>query len=213
MTITRQEWLSTLQKNQQQMIRWEPGPDDHAALERVFPNVDPGVYPFGTRVLVQLRLERSQSRGGIALVQETKDTERWNEAVAQIIALGPLAFRKRDTLQPWAEGMWAEVGDFVRVPKFGGDRWEVAVDDQDAVDRHQKRIEQIEAELRELRDPEAVRDATLRRVEERSYSLQTELKQLKARDPDMLQVVFAQFNDYELIGEITGSPLDMKVYV
>ena len=36
-----------------------------------------------------------------------------------------MLFRSRDTMQPWPEGTWANVGDFVRVPKWGGDRWEI----------------------------------------------------------------------------------------
>jgi hypothetical protein len=30
-------------------------------------------------------------------------------------------------MQPWTEGSWAELGDFVRVPRWGGDRWERVV--------------------------------------------------------------------------------------
>ena len=45
--------------------------------------------------------------------------------IGKVIAIGPLAFRKRDSMDPWPEGAWAQVGDFVRVPKWGGDRWEV----------------------------------------------------------------------------------------
>lgn len=44
--------------------------------------------------------------------------------IGKVVAIGPLAFKNRDTMQPWAEGSWAEVGDFVRVPRWGGDRWE-----------------------------------------------------------------------------------------
>jgi len=64
---------------------------------------------------------------GIILVSETKETEKWQNMVAKVIALGPLAFKKRDTMEPWVEGIWCEVGDFLRVPKWGGDRWEVPV--------------------------------------------------------------------------------------
>jgi hypothetical protein len=42
-----------------------------------------------------------------------------------VIALGPLAFKKRDTMEPWVEGIWCEIGDFLRVPKWTGDRWQV----------------------------------------------------------------------------------------
>ena len=47
--------------------------------------------------------------------------------VAKVIDIGPLAFKKRDTMEPWPEGSWCEVGDYLRVPKWGGDRWEVPV--------------------------------------------------------------------------------------
>ena len=30
-------------------------------------------------------------------------------------------------MEPWPEGSWCEVGDYIRVPKWGGDRWEVMV--------------------------------------------------------------------------------------
>jgi len=50
--------------------------------------------------------------------------------VAKVIAIGPLAFKKRDTMEPWPEGSWCEVGDYLRVPKWGGDRWEVPVPGQ-----------------------------------------------------------------------------------
>ena len=45
--------------------------------------------------------------------------------VGKVIELGPIAFRKRDSMEPWVEGTWCEVGDYIRVPKWGGDRWEV----------------------------------------------------------------------------------------
>jgi hypothetical protein len=28
-------------------------------------------------------------------------------------------------MEPWPEGSWCENGDYVRVAKYGGDRWEV----------------------------------------------------------------------------------------
>ena len=34
-------------------------------------------------------------------------------------------------MQPWPEGSWANVGDFVRVPRWGGDRWERRVVGED----------------------------------------------------------------------------------
>lgn len=99
-------------------------------MKDLFPDVDPGVTPFGHRVLVQLRRVVNKSAGGIILAQVSKDTEAWNINVAKLIAIGPLAFRKRDTMEPWPEGVWASPGDYVRVPKYGGDRWSIDLNDE-----------------------------------------------------------------------------------
>jgi len=93
------------------------------ALERAFPVCDPGVYPLGSRILVQIRTPETKSKGGIILTDSDKDTEMWNTTVAKVLALGPLAFHNRDTLKMWPEKQWCGVNDYVRVPKYGGDRW------------------------------------------------------------------------------------------
>jgi co-chaperonin GroES (HSP10) len=81
---------------------------------------------------VQLRRTKQKTTSaGIILVEETKETEKWNNMVAKVIEVGPLAFKNRDTMQGWPEGSWCEVGDYIRVPKWGGDRWEVKVEGQD----------------------------------------------------------------------------------
>jgi len=103
---------------------------DSADLRDAFPAVDPGAIPLGARVLVQLRrTKKTVTSAGIILVSETKETEKWQNMVAKVISLGPLAFKKRDTMESWVEGTWCEVGDYIRVPKWGGDRWEVPVPD------------------------------------------------------------------------------------
>lgn len=99
--------------------------EQEQSIDEAFPDVDPGLRPFGTRVLVQLRVAPRQSKGGIILVDESRETEKWNTQIAKVIALGPVAFRNRETLESWPEGPWCEVGAFVRVSKYGGDRLEV----------------------------------------------------------------------------------------
>lgn len=96
-------------------------------LEWAFPNIEPGNRPLGGRVLVQLRRVKKTTASGIILHQETRDHEKYNTQIAKIVALGPLAYRNRDTMALWPEGVWANVGDYVRVPKYGGDRFEVPV--------------------------------------------------------------------------------------
>lgn len=102
---------------------------DENALAEAFPAVDAGVQPFGSRVLVQIRTPKSKTAAGIILHNETKDTEKWNTQVAKVVSVGPLAFKNRNTMENWPEGNWCMSGDFVRVPKYGGDRWEVPIAD------------------------------------------------------------------------------------
>jgi co-chaperonin GroES (HSP10) len=103
-----------------------------AELAWAFPSVDPGAKPLGGRILVQLRrTKKKATSAGIILVEETKETEKWQNMVAKVIEIGPLAFKHRDTMAAWPEGSWCEVGEYIRVPKWGGDRWEVKVPGED----------------------------------------------------------------------------------
>jgi co-chaperonin GroES (HSP10) len=105
---------------------------NEAEINWAFPVVDPGAKPLGGRILVQLRRTKKRTTSaGIILVEETKETEKWQNMVAKVIEIGPLAFKNRDTMQGWPEGSWCEVGDYIRVPKWGGDRWEVPVEGED----------------------------------------------------------------------------------
>jgi len=112
-------------------VKTKEDPDTRTELE-CFPVVDAGVEIVGDRVLVQLRREKTTSKGGIILVDETKQTLRFNETVAKVIDIGPLAYKNPDTLEPWPEGPWCKVGDLVRTIKYGGDRYVVQPDDDGA---------------------------------------------------------------------------------
>lgn len=100
---------------------------DPRSAEQVFPLIPIAAQPLGNRVLVQLRKVRTQSAGGILYVADTKDTQKQNEVVAIVRAVGPLAYKSRDVetgeLINWGEGDWVKPGDLVRVIKFSGDRW------------------------------------------------------------------------------------------
>lgn len=125
--------------------------------EDAFPKIEPGVRPFGSRVVVQVRRAKRKTKGGIILNDESRDTEQWNTQVGKVVAIGPLAFKNRNTMDEWPEGAWVKLGTYVRAPKYGGDRWSVATEDG--------------------------------------------------------EVVFAMFNDMDILGEITGDPLAMKAYL
>jgi len=108
-------------------ISGSEGVPDQQELEWAFPQVSAGQKPFGGRVVVQLRRIKKTTASKIILVSETKETEKWQNMIGRVVEVGPLAFKNRDTMESWPEGSWAQVGDYVRVPKWGGDRWERAV--------------------------------------------------------------------------------------
>ena len=113
----------------------DPVAGNAADLQDAFPVVDPGALPLGARVLVQMRLPKKRlSPGGIILAEETRDTEKAQNPIGKVVAIGPLAFKKRDTMESWPEGSWCEIGDFVRVPRWTGDRWEVQIDKETKVE-------------------------------------------------------------------------------
>ena len=123
-----------LAEAKQQIVAFEVHNDvpDPQELAWAFPDVKAGMEPFGGRVVVQLRrIKKKTTKAGIILVEETKENEKWNNMIGKVVAIGPLAFKNRDTMQPWPEGTWAQVGDYVRVPKWGGDRWEIRVPNED----------------------------------------------------------------------------------
>lgn len=107
----------------------------YADIDEAFPACTPGITPLGSRVLVQIRTPKMKTRGGIILTEDVRDTEMYNTQVAKVLAVGPVAFHDRRTLTLWPEGHWAKPGEFVRIPRFGGDKWSVKAEgvDGDAI--------------------------------------------------------------------------------
>lgn len=92
-------------------------------LRKAFPDTDPGIYPFGYMVVVQLRAPRMKSEGGIIMPDQVKDSDRYRTQTGLVRSIGPYAFKRRDTGEDWPGGDWCALGDFVRCPMYGGDRW------------------------------------------------------------------------------------------
>lgn len=112
-----------------------PVAGNSADLQEAFPVVDPGAVPLGARVLVQMRMpKKKMTASGIILAAETVDTEKAQNPIGKVVAIGPLAFKKRDTMESWPEGSWCEIGDFVRVPRWTGDRWEIPISEDEKVE-------------------------------------------------------------------------------
>lgn len=102
---------------------------DHASMEEAFPEVDAGLEPCGNLVLLMIRRPRKFMASGIELPAEARATEYYNTQIAKVIAVGPLCFSTvrningEEKIFPWPEGPWFKPGEFVRVPKYGGDRF------------------------------------------------------------------------------------------
>lgn len=98
-----------------------------------FPTVAPGVRPCGNKILVQLRTVPSATSSGIVLVQETKEFNNGNTQLARLVSKGAIAFKDRSSGETWKEGAWAEIGDIVIIPRWGGFRFEVPISGTDDV--------------------------------------------------------------------------------
>ena len=98
-------------------------------LDEAFPDVDPQHEPFRELILVQYRSPKLKTKSGIVLTAETQSNIQWNNQIVKVRAIGPLAFRNRDTMEMWPEGPWFKVGAFIRMGKYGADKWEVRYGD------------------------------------------------------------------------------------
>ncbi len=163
---------------------------DYASVDEAFPSVDPGLKPFGSMVLVQLRQPKTTTAGGLALPPEVTETDKWNSQVAKVISLGPACFCNRDTLEPWPEGAWCIPGQYVRVPKYGGDRWEVPYV-REEIQNYEEEVESEDSRGR----------PTVTRVKKS--------KKVKITD----KAIFILFRDLDLSGQITCDPLSVIAFI
>ena len=99
-------------------------------IQQHFPQVEPGAKPAGAKILVQLRTLKEKTQGGIVLAVDTKEFNNGNTQLGMIVAVGGIAFRDRSTGELWREGQWAEVGDLVILPRWGGFRFEIDIPGQ-----------------------------------------------------------------------------------
>jgi co-chaperonin GroES (HSP10) len=99
--------------------------DDYIAQH--FPEVECGARPTGNQILVQLRTVRKKSSGGIILAEATKEFNQSNTQVTRLAKVGHIAFKHRESGEQWKEGAWAEVGDVVIMPKYGGFVFQVPI--------------------------------------------------------------------------------------
>lgn len=106
---------------------WEDtlNPQQFEELAAAFPPCDPGLIATGSQLVVQMKRPRRKI-GSLIMADETKDNERFNEQIGVVVSMGPLAYRDRKNITEWwPEGPWCVVDDYIRIPKYGHERWEV----------------------------------------------------------------------------------------
>lgn len=110
------------------------GKDYTDKLQYSYPEAQPPYAPCGTKIVVQLRtpgnFKTLVNGQKFYFADESVEFEKYNIQTALVRAIGPVAFRDRRTMEVWPEGEWAVPGDFIRVPKFGGDRVGVPLNDE-----------------------------------------------------------------------------------
>lgn len=95
------------------------------SITDAFPEVDPGERPCGSLILIQVKRPAFRTKAGIHLTESDRQTEYDNTKVAKVIAVGPLAFKSRETGAAWPEGRWFEVGDYIRLSQHNAQTWTV----------------------------------------------------------------------------------------
>jgi len=104
-------------------------------LRAAFPDIGCSMFPTGINILVQLyvpsKTKTFKNGKTFWLADETITANQARVQTALVRALGPAAYRNRQTLQLWPEGHWFVPGMFIRTPMYGGDRLEVPFDRPD----------------------------------------------------------------------------------
>ena len=114
----------------------------YSSVEQAFPAAPVPWQPLGATVMVQIRQALRRTQGGLVIDSDMRQTDQDNTQIGKVVAIGALAFRRRETGEPWPEGAWCQIGDFVRVPKYQGDRSvvESVVEDIEYDEKDRKRV-------------------------------------------------------------------------
>lgn len=100
-------------------------------VAKYFPAVECGREPCGNKITVQLQLVKKKV-GSIILSNDTQDFNKNATVVCQVVKVGQIAYRDRTSGETWKEGTWADVGDIVLMPRYGGmNRVEIPVEGTD----------------------------------------------------------------------------------
>lgn len=101
------------------------------SLEDAFPTVDHGHEPCLSNYLVQIRRAKTTTKGGLYLPEEARKSEAANTTVGKVVAIGPICFKDASSGKPWFEGPSFKLGEYLRIPRYGGFRFSVKWKDEE----------------------------------------------------------------------------------
>lgn len=192
--------------------------EEKMSMEEAFPTVDWMVDPLGNNVVVQMKMPK-RTAGGIILTDSDTEFDREKIRVGKVVAMGPLAYKNRDTQEDWPEGAWVKLGDYVRIPAFAHtDRWQIFIKDEAETERRRAawrtKCADADARVAELVRNKNSADTPLTRREEKELEDLVESRKRAAEPEDVfIGVEFATFADFDLKGLVRGDPLDIVDYL
>ena len=92
---------------------------DKSFTDQHFPEVDSGLEVLGGGILIQGKFIPQKSRGGIIITENTRKMDSYDVMIGKVVGIGPLAYKNKETLEPWKEGPWCKIGDIVSIPRTG----------------------------------------------------------------------------------------------
>jgi len=78
--------------------------------------------PMGWKVLIQPNQTKSKTKGGIILPNKAKESEAYLTAHGEVLAIGEIAYRDRNTGERWRMHATPKVGDKVTYGKYAGQK-------------------------------------------------------------------------------------------
>ena len=81
--------------------------------------------PRGFKLLIEKPKPKEKTDGGILLPDQAIEAENYLSICAKLVKIGPMAWKDRETGKWWNGGPWANVGDWLIIPKFTQFRMEI----------------------------------------------------------------------------------------
>ena len=106
--------------NKEPLLTSQENPKHKNALEEKYQEETEKLpKPTGWRILVLPFKMKEKTKGGILMGQETLERQQLAAQCANVLAVGPDAYKDRDR---YPQGPWCKVGDWIIFARYAGSR-------------------------------------------------------------------------------------------